>query len=148
MTADLTALFAARAEAERTLFDARKAAGVAARRVTDAGLDAFMEALAARGITSGSPIVIAGKYSGAWGERVRRLEHDATPVILRHVTVDDAPWTDPPKNSTARLWWFRLSIARMKKDGTPRDEYRNTLVHGVTPEAAAMQVGAVEARHD
>ena len=148
MTADLTALFAARAEAERTLFDARKAAGVAARRVTDAGLDAFMEALAARGITSGSPLVIAGNYSGAWGERVRSLEHDDTPVILRHVTVQDAPWTNPPENSTAHLWWFRLSIARTKKNGQPREEYRNTLVHGLTPEDAAMQVGMVDASHD
>lgn len=145
MTDDLTALFAARAEAEQALSDARKAAGVAARRVTDAGLDAFMAALGARGITSGSPIVIAGKYSGAWGERVRRLEHDDTPVILRHVTVQDAPWTNPPENSTAHLWWFRLSIARMKKNGQPRDEYRNTLVYGLTPEAAAMSI--VDADH-
>ena len=145
MTADLTALFAARAEAEQAAVAARKAAQDADRQFRDAGLDAFMEALAARGITSGSPIVITGKYSGAWGERVRRLEHDATPVILRHVTVDDAPWTNPPKNSTAHQWWFRLSIARIKKNGQPRDEYRNTLVHGVTPEAAAMSI--VDADH-
>ena len=148
MTADLTALFAARAEAEQAAVAARKAAQDADRQFRDAGLAAFMAALAARGITSGSPIIIDGRHSGAWGDKVRLMKHDATPVILRSVSVDDAPWTDPPKNSTAHLWWFRLSIARVKKDGTPRDEYRNTLVHGITPEDAAMQVGMVEASHD
>ncbi len=126
--------------AERALKDAKIAEREAHGRYLRAGVDAFTAALAAQGITKGTKIVIEGKYSGGWTGQVRNMKHDATPVILRSWIVDSAPWTNPPANSTANKWWFRLLISRMKKDGTARDEYRNTLVYGLTPELAAQQV--------
>ena len=139
---DLQELFDAREGAERILADAKITLREANDRLRRAGLDAFMAGLAAKGITEGSRIVIDGAWSGGWADRVRSLQHDHRPVILRGVSVDSVPWTDPPKNSTCDRWWFRLTIARINKNGTTIDEYRHALVTGKTPEDAAREVAA------
>jgi hypothetical protein len=142
MAVTLKSLWLARESAEIRLADAQKGHQEAEARLRKFGLELFTQALAAKGIKEGSPVILDGNYSGGWGDKVRNLKHDRSPVILLGVSVDFVPWTNPAPQSTTHLWWFRLTIARRKKDGTPRDEYRNTLVSGRTPEAAAAEVEA------
>jgi hypothetical protein len=135
-------LFDARAEAEARARQARIDLAHAEVALSRAAVAAFLQALAARGIVERGLIVIEGQYSAPWAGKVSDIRHGTEPVFFRGAALSSAPATRPQENSTERWWWFRVGIARPKKDGKPRDEYRNLLVHGDTPEAAAMQISA------
>lgn len=124
------------AVAERRLAEARTSARKAREATLTYGHMRFQRALARRGITVGSTIVLDGQWSGNGQDVARGLRHDRTPVLLRSVRCTDRPGpaSFPP------YWWFRLVIARIRKDGTPRDEYRDVMVCGETPEDAAREV--------
>ena len=142
----LQELMRAREAAERRLIDARDTLRETEARTAKHVMERFMAALADRGIKPGGNIVIEGIYSGAWGARTRDVEHDATPVYFRSASVDSLRAVVPHENCTDKWWWFRVTIARLKKDGTPRNEWRNFIVNGDTPEDAAQKIQPVEAQ--
>lgn len=131
----LDELMQAEAEAISALREASHAARLAEVAVYAEAVRVLKDALAGRGIATGRAVIVEGAYSGGWSDLVRRMKHDRTPVYFRSVAVDSRP-----PNSTNAKWWFRVQIARMKKDGTPRDEWRHMLIHGATPADAAMMM--------
>lgn len=137
---NLEKLMQAREEAERRLLEARRDLGEAERQTRKHALERFEAALAERGIAPGGNIVIEGIYSGAFGAGVRDMKHDATPVHFRSASVDSLKAVVPHENCTDKWWWFRVQIARLKKNGKPRDEWRNFVVRGDTPEDAAAKI--------
>jgi hypothetical protein len=135
----LASLLEAEAKVLASYNSAKAAAEAAGRAIRSEGKRQLLAELAARGVSIGGNVIVDGAVSGAWGDQVRRLKHDRTPVFLRSVSVDSRP-----PGSTCDQWWFRVTIARLRKDGTPRDEWRNLLIHGIQPADAAMMLEAAE----
>lgn len=140
MTLPIDAIMAERAESERRLKLARDDLLSVEATLRRAGLKAFLAAISERGIIEGARIVIEGSYSAAWGAKHPDIRHGADPVAFLGASVDSLPATRPHPNSTDQWWWFRVTIARLKKDGTPRKEYRQFILSGDTPEAAAAKI--------
>lgn len=136
----LVELMRAREAATLRILDWKQALGETERRLRKHALERFMTALAERGIAPEGNIIIDGMYSGSNAARIRDIKHDDTPVFFRSASVDSIKATDPRPNSTEVWWWFRVKIARLKKNGQPRDEWRHLVVNGDTPEDAAAKI--------